>query len=255
MGENAVKVLAVLRMMPDPACELELTEDGLALDREWLDFKLNDFDDQALEEAILLKEAVNAEVLALGVGEGASRVLQMALARGADSASELDSDPDDIVSSRRIARDIAAFATDNDIDLILTGVQAAEDLHGQLAPYLAALLDWPCLSGTSRVAATDGNLSVSQERGGGYVSHYSMTLPAVLGVQTAFKPPRYVSGSKLREAAKQTIGTVEIGAEPLADSGRVLALAEPERGAASVSLGDAAEDAAAQLLKLIRAEA
>ena len=73
-------------MIPDSAGELELTSDGCGIDREWLDFQLNDFDDHALEEAILLKEAVGATVVAVAIGEGSSRVLQMAVARGADEA-------------------------------------------------------------------------------------------------------------------------------------------------------------------------
>ncbi|TIW76908.1 MAG: electron transfer flavoprotein subunit beta/FixA family protein, partial [Mesorhizobium sp.] len=44
-----MKILVVLRMIPDSAGELELTSDGRGIEREWLDFQLNDFDDHALE--------------------------------------------------------------------------------------------------------------------------------------------------------------------------------------------------------------
>ncbi|MEQ9244290.1 electron transfer flavoprotein subunit beta/FixA family protein [Roseovarius indicus] len=250
-----MKLLVVLRMMPDPACELELLEDSPGLDHEWLDFKLNDFDDQALEEAILLKEACGGEVIALGCGEGAGRVLQMALARGADRAIEYETEPDDMISSRVIARDVAAIAKNEGVDLVLTGVQAAEDLHGQLAPYLSAILNWPGLSGTSRVALANTGLAVSQERGGGVTAHYELTLPAVLGVQTASKAPRYVSGSKLREASKLPIATAAAEAERLEPSGELLKLARPQRDEAATSLGGTAEDAAAKFLDLIRSGA
>lgn len=247
-----MKVLVVLRMMPDPACELELMDDGSSLDREWLDFKLNDFDDQALEEAVLLKEAAGAEVVALGFGEGTARVLQMALARGADSAFGVETDPDNMISSREIAADVAAFAAEQQADLILTGVQTSEDLHGQLAPYLGALTGWPCLSGTSAVSASGETLAVSQEQGGGVVARYEIRLPAVLGVQTASKAPRYVSGSKLREASKLPIGQAAPDAPKLAKKGRLLELAEPVASAQSVPLGDAAEDAAVKFLEILR---
>lgn len=64
---------------------------GKALDTEDLKFKLNEFDDHALEEAILLKESGSAdEVVAVAVeGEGADRMLFTAIAKGADKAIKL----------------------------------------------------------------------------------------------------------------------------------------------------------------------
>jgi hypothetical protein len=53
--EAPMNILAVLRMTPDPAGEFEVREDGSGLDREWVDFQLSDFDEQALEEAIFLR--------------------------------------------------------------------------------------------------------------------------------------------------------------------------------------------------------
>lgn len=73
---------ALLRMTPDPDAQLELNADANGLDREWLDPKLNDFDDHALEEAVLLKEATSGSVIAVAIGEGSNRTLQMAIARG-----------------------------------------------------------------------------------------------------------------------------------------------------------------------------
>ena len=85
-----MKILVLLRMSPDPEGALELKADGSGLDREWIDLKLNDFDDQALEEAVLLKEATAGSVIAVAIGAGAQRTLQMAIARGATSAIAID---------------------------------------------------------------------------------------------------------------------------------------------------------------------
>ena len=79
-----MKILVLLRMNPDPDGALELKADGSGLDREWMDLKLNEFDDHALEEAVLLKEATAGSVIAVAVGAGAQRTLQMAIARGRD---------------------------------------------------------------------------------------------------------------------------------------------------------------------------
>jgi electron transfer flavoprotein beta subunit len=57
-----MKILVLLRMSPEPEGALDLNADGTGLDREWLDLRLNDFDDHALEEAVLLKEATRGSV-------------------------------------------------------------------------------------------------------------------------------------------------------------------------------------------------
>jgi electron transfer flavoprotein beta subunit len=85
-----MNILVVLRLVPDTGEEFELTADGKDIDREWIGFKLNEFDDHALEEAVLLKEAAAAKVMAVAFdGEGVDKLLQTALARGADSVAKL----------------------------------------------------------------------------------------------------------------------------------------------------------------------
>jgi electron transfer flavoprotein beta subunit len=249
-----MNILVLMRMMPDPAGELELSEDGAGLDREWLDFQLNDFDDHALEEAILLKEATGATVTALAVGEGASRVLQMAVARGADRALSLAVGEGQMITAPGIGRTIAATVIEHGIDLVMTGVQASEDLFGQVAPYIGGLLDWPHLSGTSRLAFEAGKVHVAQERGGGVVANYVVCLPAVLGVQTATKAPRYVSGSKLREAAKTPIAAVEAVSPSPLQGASAPTLSLPKREGRAEPLGNAAEPVAERLAAILFAK-
>jgi electron transfer flavoprotein beta subunit len=246
-----VNILVVMRMMPDPAGDFEVLSDGAGLDREWMDFQLNDFDDQALEEAILLKEACGARVTAVAIGEGANRVLQMAVARGADEVLVIIADHGELMSSQWLATTVVALARERGSDLILSGVQAAEDLFGQFAPYAGAMLDWPHLSGTSRLAWSDGALHVAQERGGGVVANYRVAPPAVLGVQTATKAPRYVSGSKLREASKAAIGRVNAAAPAFHAGVRVAGLSLPVQGSGAESLGSAPEHAADRIAGIL----
>jgi electron transfer flavoprotein beta subunit len=238
-------------MTPDPAGEFEILPGGACLDREWMDFRLNDFDDQALEEAILLKEASGAKVTAVAIGEGANRVLQMAFARGADELLEIEAEGGDLTSSRWLAAIVVALARERQSNVILCGVQAAEDLFGQFVPYAGAMLNWPHISGTSRLVWSEGALQVAQERGGGVVARYRVTLPAVLGVQTATKAPRYVSGSKLREAAKIPIGRVNVAAPTPHPGVAVLGLSLPLQRSGAESLGSAVEPVADQIISIL----
>jgi hypothetical protein len=118
----------------------------VGLDREWIDLKLNDFDDQALEEAVLLKEATAGSVIAVAIGAGAQRTLQMAIARGATSAIAIEWPEEEMLLTPAVAPTVAGLARDHDVDLVMTGVQTSEDILGQAAPFIGGLLHRPTLA-------------------------------------------------------------------------------------------------------------
>lgn len=245
-------IAAILRIVPDQNEDLEIDDSGADIDREWIGLKLNEFDDQALEEAVLLKEAAGARVTAVALaGDGAERQLQTAIARGADDALLVDHDIDGIPGARAAAHLLAGPLRDLGADLVLTGVQTPEDVFGQLAPFLAGLLGWPVLNAVHGVGAGAGGLEVVQEYSGGRAARFAVTGPAVLGVQTASRPPRYVSGSKLRQASSATIARAA-GALPDGFAApRIAALAEPARSNRAEMLDGDAEAVAERLAGLL----
>lgn len=225
-------IAVVLRIVPDLTEELEIAESGTEIDREWIGLKLNEFDDHALEEAVLIKEAGGARVTAVALaGDGAERQLQSAIARGADDALLVNHDLGEAVGSREAALLLASALPGIGAGVVLTGVQTSEDVHGQLAPFLAGALGWPTLNAVHGVAADGGALLVTQEYSGGHAARFAVSGPVVLGVQTASKPPRYVSGSKLRQASSAPIAQAD-GALPQGHAPQqTLALKAPQRAA------------------------
>jgi electron transfer flavoprotein beta subunit len=246
-------VMVVLRLVPDIDEEFELAEDGKGIDREWVGFKLNEFDDHALEEAVLIKERYGATVTAVALhGEGVDRVLQTALARGADAVLKISQEESNLVPAAATALLVAEAARQHKPDLLLTGVQTIEDLFGQLAPSLGAVLDWPQVSAVSGVAIEGSKAIVQQEYSGGVIATLSVDFPAVLGIQSASNPPRYVSGSKLREVLSANIP--EVGYEPESGikSPEIESVEFPEVATrAEMIEGDAAE-VAARLVSILR---
>ena len=91
-----MNIAVAVRLMPNLGDELEVDPSGVDIDRELVEMVINEFDDQALEEAVLIKEATGATVTAVGLrAEGIEQALQVAFARGADrlvvvDAGELD---------------------------------------------------------------------------------------------------------------------------------------------------------------------
>ena len=226
-----MKIAVILRLTPDLTEELELTEDGRDIDREWIGLVLNEFDDQALEQAVLLQEATGAEVTTLAVdGEGVARLLRTALARGADAVYRIPAD-ESAVSSRALAPLYAAAVREVGADLVLTGVVATDDLRGELAPFLAAELGWPQASAVSDVRIESEEVIVRQEYSGGRAARLALPLPAVIGLQTASQPPRYVAGSRLRDLLKVEVPEMTVDATPAATGIEPATLAVPDLGA------------------------
>jgi electron transfer flavoprotein beta subunit len=236
-----MNILVVLRLVPDTGEEFELTADGKDIDREWIGFKLNEFDDHALEEAVLLKEAVGAKVMAVAFdGEGVDKLLQTALARGVDTVAKLTRDGTSALQAREAAALLSSLIPEHSIDLVLTGVQTPEDLFGQLAPALGATLEWPQVSGVSGIRSDVSGIVVQQEYSGGYAAALSLVLPAVVGVQSASKPPRYVSGTKLREVSSTKVTSMACAKTATPSPSELLSLNIPvSAGHAEMISGDA----------------
>lgn len=244
-----MKIAVVLRLTPDVTEELELSEDGRDIDREWIGLVLNQFDDQALEQAVVIKEATGAEVTALAVdGEGVERMLRMALARGADAARRIVAED---APARALAPLYAAAARELGADLVLTGVLATDDLYGELAPFLAAELGWRQASAVSDVTVEGARAVVRQEYAGGRAARLALTLPAVVGLQTASQPPRYVAGSRLRELLKVEIPELAVRAAPAATGIAPATLALPDRSEGAAMIEGRSEDIAERLCAIL----
>ena len=83
---------------------------------------------------------------------------------------------------------------------MLVGVQTPYDIFGQTAPLVAVALGWPQANVVVKVGVADGTARVEQEYAGGHLAVLGLRLPAVIGVQSASQPPRYVSMTRLRQA-------------------------------------------------------
>lgn len=247
-----MRIVVPIKQVPDLVEELELAPDGTDIDREFLKFVLNEFDDQALEEALLLKEQAGGEVVVVGFDEPeVDLALHTALAKGADRAVKLTGAGEGWISSHARAAALAAWLEGEQCDVVLTGVQAADDLDGQLAPLLAARLGVPHVSVVIGVEVTDGTARVTQDLSGGKTAVLDVRLPAVLGVQAAAQPPRYASIGAVRQAMKE--GQIEEAAATAAETaGLIVRLAAPEKAGHAEMLAGSADDVAGRIVELIR---
>jgi electron transfer flavoprotein beta subunit len=203
-----VHILVLLKMVPDVVEDLEVASDAKALDLEYLRLILNESDGHALEQALLLKERYGGSVtvLALDAPE-VDDAIYAALAKGADRAVKIVGF-DGELSTRGAARQFShAIANEPGLlpaDLILTGVQAIDDLDGLIAPLVAGDLKLPNLGIITQLTLDPGGRTATavKEYPGGMRGEFEVAIPAVLGIQAAEKPPRYVPVAKVRAAMK-----------------------------------------------------
>ena len=198
-----MNIIVIAGLVPDLVEELEIDSNGTALDTAWLRMIINEFDDHAIEQAILLKEQGGGHVTVLAIDqEGIDEVLFTAAAKDADRMIKLLGDFEQGVNSHALARVFAEVIQNLEPDLILTGVQAHTNLDGAVGPLLASMLDMPYVGYVAGLETADGKVTAKKEYPGGLIGKMEVTLPAVLGIQASEQPPRYVAVSKVRQAMK-----------------------------------------------------
>ena len=250
-----MRIVVPIKAVPDLVEEIELTADETGIDREFLAFVVSEWDAQALEEALLIKDANGAEVVAAGLASDPDidQALYTAIAKGADAAVKITGGEGEPVLTGERAALLAGYLASEPADLVVTGVQAADDLDGQLPPMLAAHLDWPHVSVVVGIGTTDGSISVRQEFAGGRVHELVVRLPAVIGVQAARQAPRYAPISRVRQAM-QAGGLREVAAEPSrgATEPVVRRMFRPERTSRAQMLTGSTDDVAEAIVDLLR---
>ena len=249
-----MNIAVAIRLMPKAGDELEVDPSGTDIDRELVDMVISEFDDQALEEAVLIKEATGATVTAVALqAEGAEQALRVAYARGADRVVLVEAGEIDAYDSRTAALAFAEAFRALAPDLVLIGVQTPSDVFGQTAPALAVALGWPQASVVVCDTVADGTARVTQEYAGGRHAVLGLELPAVVGVQSASAPPRYVSMGRLRQAMTEaTAETIAVSIDAPDSASTLVSLARPElQGGATMLEGDA-EEVAAQIVAVLR---
>jgi electron transfer flavoprotein beta subunit len=246
-----MKILVLLKMVPDVVEELEVAADGVSLDRGFLRLIINERDEHALEQALILRERHQATVVVMAPeAPEVDDVLYTALARGADRALKVTGLPEGL-GSRAVAELLAATAPGVPdlfpIDLVLTGCQAIDDLDGLVGPLVADRLGLPYLgivTGMDLDSPTTARLS--REYPGGVRGKFEADLPLAVGIQGAEKPPRYVPIAKVRAA--MAAGQIESIPAAITAEGPMLNVLEMRRPVvaerAEMITGDADEIAA-----------
>jgi len=245
--------LVLIKQVPDLVEDLEIDPSGQFIDREETMFALSESDSHALEEAALLKERHGGTITAVTVDIGdADETLFGAIARGADQAIKITGDYPDHLESHQVAQAALGVAKAASYDLILVGSQAIDDLDDAPGALLAGYLDLPYVGVVSAVKIEGNEAVVSKELSGGVLMEIKIQLPAVVGIQSAEQPPRYVPVSRVRQVMRSaTIDERESGVDFEATIG-VRSIQRPEPARQAEMIGGDAEEIADRILEIVR---
>ena len=204
-------VVCVKRVPLTQEVDLEITPEGREIKKDSLVYVMNDWDNYAVEEAVLLQEKFGGSVTAVTIGdEEDEEVLRRALAMGADRAIRIEPGErqlDSFVVSRILAQVIREIPH----DIVLTGVQADDDNCGMVGIMLAEHLHLAHAAVVTGMEPENGEAEIKMELEGGIDEISRIKLPAVLSIQTGINEPRYVSIMGIRKARKKELKVVDLG--------------------------------------------
>ncbi len=153
-----MRFIVLIKQVPDTT-EVRVNPETNTLIREGVPSMVNPFDLYAVEEALILKEKLGGEVVALSMGPPqADQALREVISMGVDRAI--------LLSDRRFAGAdtwatamtlAAAIRKIGDFDMIFTGKQAADGDTAQVGPGVAEFLDIPQATFVRKVEGLDAD--------------------------------------------------------------------------------------------------
>jgi electron transfer flavoprotein beta subunit len=255
-------VIVCVKWVPDTSeADLTVAKGEADIEKDDLDFDVNDWDRFAIEEAVRIKEKTEGKVTVVTVApEDAEEMLRESLARGADEAFLLWDDSFEGSDGYVITSILSKFIKKRPYDLILTGTQADDDCAGQLGGMLGAILEVPHATLVHELDIQDGKLDIVRELEGGLSEALELDLPAVVSVATGLNEPRFVSIRAVRKVAGleiPTLGLDDVGMEEsqVGTQGSKIHIERvflpPEEEGAEIIAGSA-EEAAARLAQILK---
>ncbi|MEO1988243.1 MAG: electron transfer flavoprotein subunit beta/FixA family protein [Martelella sp.] len=244
-----MKVVVPVKRVIDYNVKARVKADGSGVDLANVKMSMNPFDEIALEEAIRLKEAGQAEeVVAVSVGvKQAQETLRTALAMGADrailvvAADDVNTD----IEPLAVAKILKAVIDEEQPMLVIAGKQAIDNDMNATGQMLAALLGWGQATFASKLELNGAAARVTREVDGG-LQVVEVRLPAIVTADLRLNEPRYASLPNIMKAKKKPLTektTADYGVD-VAPRLEIVKTAEPAARSAGIRVANVDELAA-----------
>jgi electron transfer flavoprotein beta subunit len=212
-------IVVLIKQVPDTWSERKLSEGDWTLDREAADAVLDEINERAVEEALLIKEKQGGDstVTVLTAGpERATEAIRKALSMGADKAVHVKDEglhgSDMVQTGWALAR---ALGTVEGVELVIAGNEATDGVGGAVPAIIAEYLGLPQLTHVRKLTVEGDKVTAERETDDG-VFTLEATLPAIVSVNEKINEPRFPSFKGIMAAKKKEVTTLtlaEIGVE------------------------------------------
>jgi electron transfer flavoprotein beta subunit len=204
-----MKIVVLIKQVPDTAEERTLDLATGRLDREAADSVVDEINERALESALKIKDAAKStEVVVMTMGPAdATKALRKALSMGADSAVHI---VDDTLTGADIARTAAVLAAalqTTGFDVVLAGNESTDGRGGVVPAMVAEHLGLPLLGSLVSTDITDGRVSGVRQGDGATLAVHA-PLPAIISVTERFAEARFPNFKGILTAKRKPVTTL-----------------------------------------------
>jgi electron transfer flavoprotein beta subunit len=225
-------------------------------DRQDLAWRMNEYDEYGVEQAVQLKEQTGADLTVLCIGpEQVKETMKKALAMGCDRGVHIVDDGSHLKDPGEIAGIITEFARGKNFDLIFTGMQSQDRGSAQVGVMLAEMLGIAAVTTIVGFAFDGGKITVKRELEGGVKATVEAALPALITCQLGLNTPRYPTLPNIMKAKKKELLSI-----PVADLYKTAGLQEtvkidfPVKKGGGVFLEGEVESIADRLITILKAK-
>ena len=237
-----MKILVAVKRVIDYNVQIRVKEDGSGVVTDNVKMSTNPPDDNAIEEAVKIKEAGKAtEIVAITVGEDkAQETVRKALAVGADKGIHVKTEG--VLEPLAVSKIIQKIVEKEKPDLVFMGKQAIDDDCNQTGQMLSALLNWPQATFASKIEVKDNSLEVTREIDEG-LETVEINIPAIVTCDLRLNEPRYASLPNIMKAKKKPIEEINVSDLGIDITPRVqqLKVEEPPKRKAGIKVANVAE--------------
>jgi electron transfer flavoprotein beta subunit len=206
-----MNIVVLIKQVPDTYSERRLDGSDHTLDRAAADVVLDEINERAVEEALRLKEAGDAEVTVLCMGPDRARdAIRKALSMGADKAVHVSDEALHGSCAVQTAKVLATvIGTLGEVDLVLAGNEASDGTIGAVPSMIAEVLGLPDLT-HARTVTVDGSTITVERETDDALTTLQASLPAVVSVGEKINEPRYPSFKGIMAAKKKPVTTMTL---------------------------------------------
>jgi electron transfer flavoprotein beta subunit len=198
-----MNIVVCISQTPDTATKIAIGADGKQIDPKGVKFVLNPYDEFAVEEGLLQRQANSGTVTLVSVGgEAAKEAIRLGLAMGADKAILVkdESRSDSFVVANELAEVIKSLSP----DLVLCGRQSVDYDSAQIGPMLAELLGLPVVSFVTKLEISGTSVRAERDIEGGK-EVVETSLPCIITAQKGLNEPRYPKLPDIMKAKSKPI--------------------------------------------------